>query len=87
MTDYKAWLRRRMLEDIYDRMSDDEKKLFFQMTMQNKNHLEIMQALEELKRKADKTHHSFLLDFAANIAGNGAWDGLLWVGSKLLKLR
>ena len=45
--------------------------------MQNKDHNEIMASLNELKRKAESNHHSFVSDFGANIAGNAAWDGLL----------
>ena len=85
MTDYRAFLRRRMLEDMYDRMSEDEKKLFVQMTMQDKSHSEIMSALQDLRQKADKNHHSFVSDFGANIAGNAVWDGLVWLGGKLLR--
>ena len=80
-------MRRKLLEEIYDRMTDDEKRLYIQMTMQDKDHTEIMQALDELKAKADDNHHPFVLDFAANIAGNGAYDVLLWLGKKILMRR
>ena len=83
---YRAIMRRKLLEQMYDRMTDDEKRLYIQMTMQDRDHREIMQALNELSRKADKNHHSFALDLGANIAGNAAWDSLIWLGSKLLKL-
>ena len=83
--DYRAMMRRKLLEQMYDRMTDDEKRLYIQMTMQDRDHREIMQALNELSRKADKNHHSFALDLGANLAGNAAWDSLLWLGSKLIK--
>lgn len=85
--DYRALMRRKLLEQMYDRMTDEEKRLYVQMSMQNRDHREIMQALSELSKKADKNHHSFALDLGANIAGNAAWDSLLWIGSKLLKLK
>ena len=84
---YRSMMRSKLLEQMYDRMTDDEKRLYIQMTMQDRDHREIMQALNELSRKADKNHHSFVLDLGANIAGNAAWDSLLWLGSKLLKLK
>ena len=83
--DYRAMMRRKLLEQMYDRMTDDEKRLYVQMTMQERDHREIMQALNELSRKADKNHHSFALDLGANLAGNAAWDSLIWLGSKLIK--
>jgi hypothetical protein len=83
--DYRGLMRRKMLADIYDKMSDDDKRTFVQLTMQDKDHKEIMQALEELKIKADKNHHSFSLDFAANVLGNGAWDALLFLGKSLFR--
>ena len=82
---YRELMRRKLLEDIYDKMSDDEKRAFVQLTIQDKDHTEIMQALEELKMKADKNHHSFSLDFAANVLGNGAWDALLFLGKSLFR--
>ena len=82
---YRELMRRRLLESIYDKMSDEEKRQFVQLTMQNKNHLEIMASLNELKQKADENHHSFTSDLLANIAGNGIWDGLIWFGSKLFR--
>jgi len=39
-----------------------------------------MNALNELKIKADKNNHSFALDLAANFIGNSAWDTLLFLG-------
>ena len=84
---YRELIRRKLLEEVYNRMSDDDKRALYQLTKQEQDHTEVMQALSDISRKADKNHHSFLLDFAANIAGNGAWDGLLWIGSKLLKLK
>lgn len=83
--DYRAMMRRKLLERIYDRMSDEERRTFVQLTMEDKDHKEIMASLNELKRRADSNHHSFVSDFGANIAGNAAWDGLLWIGSKLLR--
>ena len=85
----ESMLRRKMLEDIYDRMTDEERSLFIQMTMQNKSHSEIMTALRQLQvQLADiKTHQqTFTQDFISNIAGNAAWDASVWLISRLARL-
>lgn len=82
---YRELMRRKLLEDIYEKMSDEEKKAFIQLTMQDRDRKEIMSALQELKQKADSNHHSFVSDFGANIAGNALWDGLIWLGSRIMK--
>ena len=81
---YRELIRRKLLEDIYNRMSDDDKRTLYQLTKQEQDHTEVMQALSDISRRTDENHHSFLLDFAANIAGNGAYDALLWIGQKLI---
>lgn len=82
-------LRRKLLEDIYSRMSPEEKQLFVQMTMQQRSSDSILKALqqqsaqiEELRRR----QQTFGEDFASNIAGNAAWDGTVWLIGKLAKL-
>ena len=82
---YRGLARRELLEKIYDRMTDEEKRLFIQLSIQDRDYTEIMQAIEELKQKADSNHHSWLSDFGANVAGNAVFDGAVWLGSKLLK--
>ena len=82
----EALLRRRILEDIYDRMTDEEKKLFVRMTMQQRSTDEIMSALRQQQAQLQdiKQHQqTFAEDFASNIAGNAVWDGLLWITRKL----
>ena len=86
--DIDGYLRRQLLESIYDKMSDDEKRLFIQLTMQNKSHAEIMQALQQQQAQlADIRHRqSWWLDFGANIAGNAAFDGLVWAARRLFRM-
>jgi hypothetical protein len=82
----EALLRRRILEDIYDRMTDEEKKFFVRMTMQQRSTDEIMSALRQQQAQLQdiKQHQqTFAEDFASNIAGNAVWDGLLWITRKL----
>ena len=84
----EALMRRKLLESIYDRMTDDEKRLFIQMTMENRSHTEIMQALQQQSVQIQdlrKHQQTFAEDFASNIAGNAAWDGLLWLTRKLFR--
>ena len=83
-----GFLRRQLLERIYNKMSDDEKRLFVQMTMQNKSHSEIMAALQQQQAQlADIKKHqqTFAADFASNVAGNAAYDAALWLVKKLFR--
>ena len=84
-----GFLRRQLLERIYNKMSDDEKRLFIQMTMQNKSHSEIMAALQQQQvQLADIKKHqqTFAADFASNIAGNAAYDASIWMLRRLVGL-
>ena len=88
MISTESFLRRQLLEHIYAKMSDDEKRLFIQMTMQNKSHSEIMSALQQQQSQlADIKKHqqTFAADFASNIAGNAAWEGLVWIARRLFR--
>lgn len=86
--DIDGYLRRQLLERIYNKMSDDEKRLFIQLTMQNKSHTEIMSALQRQQTQlADLRKHQQTIteDFLSNLAGNATWDGLLWLARRLFK--
>lgn len=88
MSTVEALLRRKLLEDIYDRMTDEEKRLFVQMSMQQKSAGEIMSALKDQQAQLQdiKQHQqTFAEDFASNIAGNAVWDGLLWLTRRLFR--
>ena len=85
----EALMRRKLLEQIYDRMTDEERRLFIQLTMQQKSYSEIMQALQqqnEQLRILGKRQQTFAEDFASNIAGNAVWDGLVWLARRVVKL-
>lgn len=83
--DYLALARRKMLYDTLSKLSDEEKRFLLNAEMQDRNHKEVIGELSSLQKKADNNHHSFALDLGANLAGNAAWDTMLWIGSKLLK--
>ena len=84
----EAFMRRKLLEDMYDRMTDDEKKLFVQMTMQQKSSDEILKSLQQQSAQIEnlrRRQQTFGEDFASNILGNATWDGAVWLIGKLLK--
>lgn len=87
MSTYRELMRRKLLEQIYEKMSDDEKRTFVQLTMQNKDHEEIMEALSRQKAQIDKIekNQNWLNSFGSDIAANFFTDGLIWIGSKLFK--
>jgi len=84
----EAMMRRKLLESIYDRMTDEEKRLFVQMTAQQKSADDIMSALESQSRQLQdlrKHQQTFAEDFASNIAGNAVWDGLIWIARRIFR--
>ena len=84
-----ALMRRKLLEDIYERMTDDEKKLFVQMTMQQRSADEIKKVLQEQSAQLQdlrRRQQTFSQDFLSNILGNATWDGALWVINRLARL-
>jgi hypothetical protein len=88
--DYRGLMRRKLLEDIYDKMSDDEKRTFIQLTMQDKDHNEIMDALQrqqqQIGRVADKMEsQTWLSSFGSDIAANFTSDGIIYLLSRLLR--
>ena len=83
-----ALIRKKLLEDIYDRMTDDEKKLFVQMTMQQRSTDDILRTLQQQSAQLSqlqRNQQTFAQDFASNILGNATWDGALWLMGKLLR--
>jgi hypothetical protein len=88
--DYRELMRRKLLEEMYDKMSDEDKRTYAQLTMQDKDHHEIMQALNRQQSSMDDvqqqiSQHGWLSDFSSNIAGNAVWDGAVWLVSRLLR--
>ena len=84
-----ALMRKKLLEDIYDRMTPEEKQIFAQMAMQQKSSDEILKALEQQSAHIQdlrRRQQTFGQDFLSNIVGNATWDGALWLVSKLASL-
>jgi hypothetical protein len=89
---YRELMRRKLLEQIYDKMSDEEKRTFVQLTLQDRDHREIMDALQkqqiQISRVVEKVEkQSFALDFGSDILANFTTDGLIWLASKLFRRR
>lgn len=87
---YRELMRRKLLEQIYDKMSDDEKRTFIQLSMQGKDHKEIMDALnrqqEQISHVYEKVEkQSWLTDFGSDLLANFTTDGLIWLGRRIFK--
>ena len=83
-------LRLRLLQRICDGMTEEEKRLLVQRSLQEDRAGRVMQALQRQERQLDAlvehaSRQSWLSDFGANIAGNAVFDGSVWVLSRLLR--
>lgn len=84
----EALMRRKILEEMYDRMTDEEKRTFVLMTMQNKSANDIMQAiqqnqqhLEHLVEHADRDR--WYTAFGSDVAANVLTTSAFWLFGKL----
>ena len=80
-----ALMRRKLLEQMYDRMTNEEKRLF---AMQNKSNDDILQAiqqnrqhLERLVEHADRDR--WYTAFGSDVAANVLTTSAFWVLGKL----
>lgn len=83
-----ALMRRKLLEEMYDRMTDDEKRLFVQMALQQRSTDDILRALQQQSLQIQdlrQRQQTFVQDFASNILGNATWDGALWLLGKIFR--
>ena len=87
-----ALMRRKLLEEMYDRMTDDEKRLFVMMTMQDKSNDEILRAiqqnrqhLEHLVEHADRDR--WYVAFGSDVAANVLTTSAFWLLGKLFAKR
>lgn len=42
-----------------------------------------LRLLQEIHRKVSR--QTWFADFSSNVAGNALWDGIVWLGSRLIK--
>ena len=85
----EALMRQKLLEEMYDRMTDEEKRLFIQLTLQQRSADEIKKVLQEQSAQLQdlrRRQQTFSQDFLSNILGNATWDGALWVINRLARL-
>lgn len=89
MNAYRELMRRKLLEEIYEGLSPEDKRLFVQLTMEDKSWSEIAQALQQQKTQLDRIEkkQNWAVDFGSDVAANFLTDGLIWLGSKLFKLK
>ena len=85
-----ALMRRKLLEQMYDRMTDEEKRLFAMMTMQNKSNDDILRAiqqnqqhLQQLVEHADRDR--WYTAFGSDVAANVLTTSAFWLLGKLFK--
>lgn len=78
---YEELMRRKLVSRLYDGMTDEEKRTYLML----RNHSETMNAINGIKDIVEKNRHSWMADFGANVAGNAAFDGAVWLISKILK--
>lgn len=83
-----AIARRMLLERIYDKMTDEEKRLFVMLSMQNKSNDDILRAiqqnqqhLEHLVEHADKD--KWYVAFGSDVAANVLTSSAFWLLGKL----
>jgi hypothetical protein len=87
MNAYRELMRRKLLEEVYEGLSPEDKRLFVQLTMQDKSWSEIAQALQQQQAqlKRIEKNQNWAVDIGSDIAANFISDGLIWLGSKLFK--
>lgn len=85
-----ALARRMLLERIYDKMTDEEKRIFVLLSMQNKSSEEILQAIQQnqqhlqhLVKKADRDR--WYTAFGSDVAANVLTTSAFWLLGKLFK--
>lgn len=87
-----AIARRMLLERIYDKMTDEEKRIFVMMTMQNKSNDKILRAIQQNRQHLqrlvehadrDKWYVAFGSDVAANVLTTSAF----WLLGKIFTKR
>ena len=85
---YRELQRRILLEQIYDKMSDDEKRTFIQLTLMNADAKEIKEALSSQKEQLDRIERSQngLNSFGSDILANFTTDTIIYLFSKLAKI-
>ena len=72
-------IRRQLLQQIYDKMSESEKATFAILMIQDRQHTEITESLQRIEGK-----QNWLAGYTSDLLANFTSAGILWLGSKLL---
>ena len=81
MDAYKEYMRKKILE----KMSDEERFMYFMMTEQEKEARNIHMELQNIESLVKKNKYSFSTDLLANITGNVITDSAIYLLSRLFK--
>ena len=92
MSSINAIARRMLLERIYAKMTDEEKRLFAMLSMQNKSNDEILRAIQQ-----NQQHLQYLVEhadrdqwykaFGSDVAANVLTTSTFWLLGKLFAKR
>lgn len=84
---YRELIRRKFLEDVYNKMSDEEKLTFVRLTMQNADAKDIKNALNRQQEQLNRIEkgQNWKVDFLSDVSANFLTDGLIWLGSKIMR--
>ena len=84
---YRELMRRKLMEEIYNGLSPEDKRTFIQLAAQQKNHEEIAEALRKQQDRLDiiERKQNWKVDFLSDVGANFLTDGLIWLGSRLFK--
>ncbi len=88
MSRRRELLRRKLLSDWYASLDEDTRRELAALVCDKKDEAVLSLLRQQETRLAEiyrRSGHSWLSDFGANVAGNAAWDGLLWLLKKCLK--
>lgn len=85
----EALLRRKMLEEMYDRLTPEERRQLAMMSMQRRSDGEIMRAIQEnrqqLERLLEKAESGrWYTAFGSDVAANVVTTAGFWLLSRLL---
>lgn len=83
-----ALVRQRMLEEIYNKMTDDEKRLFSMLYMQNTRYDEILRAIQQNQQHLQHlvqhtSRDQWYKAFGSDVAANVLTTSVFWLLSKL----
>lgn len=84
---YRELMRRKVLADICDRLSDDDKRTLIKAMERDRDWSEISQSLQRQEAQLSRIEKSqnWFVDFGSDVAANFLTDGLIWLCSKLFR--